>query len=88
MNHLSSKREFSKLLIEVSREGNVFVIGFADPDHVEVHLSGFDNIPLVEQLKIGAGFRCCTGNERTPRLLAFTVHRIAVYLPHSADSNR
>jgi hypothetical protein len=54
-------REFSKLLVKVSREGNVFVIGFADPGHVEVHLSGFDNIPLVEQLKIGAGFRCCTG---------------------------
>lgn len=58
----------------------MFVVGFADPDHVEVHRSGFDNIPLVEQLKIGASFRCCTGNERTPRLLAFTVHRIAVYL--------
>jgi len=42
----------------VSREGNGFVVRFVDPDHVEVHQAGFDNIPRVEQLKIGASFRC------------------------------
>src|SRR5438445_8239489 len=50
--------------------------------------TSLDNIGRFERLKIGASFCSSACNKRTPRFFVFTVHRIAVYLPHSAESYR